>query len=77
MGTVHGTRVEDERQLDCAGCVLVDNSIQVWRPVVSSLPGTSTPSHYGFSLTPGGSPYLAQSGSSTQSGWHSGLPNLA
>ena len=30
-----------------------------------SLPGTSTPPHYGFSLTPGGSPYLAQSGSST------------
>ena len=30
-----------------------------------SLPGMSTPPHYGFSLTPGGSPYLAQSGSST------------
>ena len=31
-----------------------------------SLPGTSIPSHYGFSLTPGDSPtYLAQSGSST------------
>ena len=30
-----------------------------------SLPGMSTAPHYGFSLTPGGSPYLAQSGSST------------
>ena len=30
-----------------------------------SLPGASTRSHYGFSFNPGGSPYLAQSGSST------------
>ena len=27
-GAQHG------RQLDCAGCVPVDNYIQVWRPVV-------------------------------------------
>ena len=56
-----GTHVEDGRQLDCAGYVLVDTSIQVWRPVA----GTNTPPRYGFSLTPGGSPYLAQFGSRT------------
>ena len=28
--------VKDGRQLDSAGCVLVDNSIQVWRPLVES-----------------------------------------
>ena len=61
-----GTRVEARRQLDCAGCILVDDSIEVWRPVVESAwhdhPG---PHHYGFSLAQGGSLYLAQSGSST------------
>ena len=31
-----GAHVEDERQLDCAGSVIVDTSIQVWRPVVES-----------------------------------------
>ena len=31
-----GAHVEDGRQLDCAGCVLVDTSIQVLRPVVES-----------------------------------------
>ena len=31
-----GTHVQDGRQLDCAGCVPVDNSIQLWRPVVES-----------------------------------------
>ena len=40
-----GVHVQDGKQLDCAGCVPVVNSIQVWRP------GTSTPTHYGFSLT--------------------------
>ena len=55
--------VQDGRQLDCAGCVPVDNSIQVWTPVVESV--WRAPPHYAFSLTPGDSPYLAQSDSST------------
>ena len=56
-----GAHVEDGRQLDCAGYVLVDRC----EGLLLSLPGMSTTPHYGFSLTPGDSPYLAQSGFST------------
>ena len=58
-----GTHVEDGRQLDCAGCVLVDTSIQVWRHVVESAWHEHSlwfQSHSGWL-----SIYLAQSGSGT------------
>ena len=50
--------VQGGRQLDLAGCVPVDDSIQVWRymRMLLSLCGMSAPPHQGVSLTPGGSP---------------------
>ena len=44
-------------QLDLAGCAPVDDSIQVWRPVVG-LNGMSTPPHLCVFLTSGNSLYL-------------------
>ena len=74
-----GAHVEDGRQLDCAGCVLVDNSIQVEACMLLSLPawhGHSSSlwfqSHSGWLSLPR-PVWLEYSspGCQPQSGWHS------